>query len=105
MARKDYDIVDRLFAAYAVAKDKHPDFADGCEQGLNVILEEVKEFTNAVNNEMRYRQEEEAFDIIICCLRYILREYDREEKIHIEHWEPEDDDPVIEYYEQRILKK
>lgn len=103
--KRIYDIVDRLFAGYAVAKDKHPHFADGEEQALKIIEAEFEEFRNAVMYEMRHRQEQEAFDIMITCLRYILREYDVDETLHIEHWSADEADPVLEYYTKNLNSK
>lgn len=102
---KTYDITDRLFLGYAVAKDKHPEFADGEDYALQVILDEVKELEYAVKHEMKYRQVEEAWDVIVCCLRYILSEYDKDNQESIEHWESEPDDSAVRYYERNLRNR
>lgn len=102
--KREYDITDRLFIAYAVAKDKHPVFARGKKNALDVITDEVEEFKQAINKESRERQREEAWDIIVCCLRFILGEQHPRTQHHIEQWVADEDDPAVKYYEERLRK-
>lgn len=68
------DIVKRVNEA----KSKHPMFAVGRYQALDVIEEELKEFSHAVFHESEERQRDEALDVIATCFRFLCGEHKQE---------------------------
>lgn len=57
------------------ARKKHPHFAEGVYQALEVIGAEYQEFVHAVEHETLGRQLDEALDVAAATLRFINREY------------------------------
>lgn len=53
------------------AREKHPVFADNKEQAFVVIMDELNELFDAIQNESRDRQVDEALDVIATCVRFI----------------------------------
>lgn len=60
------------------ARHKHPEFAAHPAHALGVIGREYQELEHAVLKESRERQEDEALDVAVTCLRFCQREYERE---------------------------
>ena len=60
---------------YGEAKAKHPEFAHGAWEGYLVIADEMLELKYAVRNESRQRQIDEALDVVVTCLRFIMGEH------------------------------
>lgn len=58
------------------AKVKHPFFAEGRYQALDVVEEEFKEFSHAVFHESEERQRDEALDVIATCFRFLCGEHE-----------------------------
>lgn len=65
------------FLAYrlAVARQKHPDYADGATAAWGVIREELFELLTAIDHESESRQIDEAIDVAVTAIRFILREH------------------------------
>jgi len=61
---------------YGEAKKKHPDYAHGAYNAYQVIVDEVLELRHAVGHEPRERQIDEALDVIVTCLRFVMGEHD-----------------------------
>lgn len=61
-----------------MAREKHPDYADGKEEACDVITEEFFEFVRAIETESAERQREEALDVAVTALRFILGEHERD---------------------------
>ena len=53
------------------ARTQHPVFADNKEEAFDVIMDEVDELYEAIQNEARERQIDEALDVIATCVRFI----------------------------------
>ena len=53
------------------ARTQHPVFADNKEGAFDVIMDEVDELYEAIQNEVRERQIDEALDVIATCVRFI----------------------------------
>lgn len=64
----DY-ILERIYSRLKVAREKHPKF-----EGPRCIISEMGEFIYAVDHESEDRAKDEALDIIVTCVRYILNE-------------------------------
>lgn len=59
------------------AREKHPRFATGSRQAINVIGGEMEELVRAQRLESRDRQVDEALDVMATCARFILGEHTR----------------------------
>lgn len=70
-------ILFRLGIALTKARDKHPEYARSTYEALEVIRSEFKELEYAMNKENRERQIDEAFDVLVVTLRFILGESDK----------------------------
>lgn len=57
------------------ARTKHPRYAEGRFEALGVIGAEYKELEQAVEHESEYRQEEEAKDVAVTCIRFLCGEH------------------------------
>ena len=57
------------------AREKHPDFARGAFAAYEVIESEMSELRHAVACEPCERQVDEALDVAVTCLRFVLGEH------------------------------
>lgn len=64
-----------LAHALAVARKKHPVFADGAQDGWDVIEGELLELQEAIIRETEQRQFEEAIDVAVTAIRFALGEH------------------------------
>ncbi len=67
-------VMVRLLEACA----KHPHFAEGRDEARDVIAEEMREFTYAVEHESEARQIDEVLDVIATCLRFLRKDHELE---------------------------
>lgn len=74
-------ILFRLGAEIITARDKHPEFAENAYHAYLVIRSELKELEKAIKHESRERQIDEAFDVLVTVMRFILLEYEKKENI------------------------
>ena len=63
------DIVDKIANRMHTARTKHPDF-----DGASNVISEIGEFLYALDHETEDRAKDEALDIIVTCIRFILDE-------------------------------
>lgn len=75
MHEKELEAFAELAYALAVARQKHPKFADYDLGAWSVIDDEMKELYHAITHESEQRQHEEAIDVAVTALRFILGEY------------------------------
>lgn len=68
-------VIARLASALARAREKHPVYADGNIDAWDVIEGELIELWNAIDHESEERQKEEAIDVAVTALRFILGEH------------------------------
>lgn len=72
---KELEVFSMLAYRLDVARKKHPDYADGAEDAWRVILEEFSELHTAIAHESEERQVDEAIDVAITAIRFILGEH------------------------------
>lgn len=65
----------RMKEGMELARKKHPLFAEGKYNALGVIGDEYREFVQAIEKENDVRAVEEAWDVLLTCLRFILGEH------------------------------
>ena len=58
------------------ARTKHEKFAQGAHDAYMVIADEVFELKHAVAHESKERQREEALDVAVTALRFVLGEHE-----------------------------
>lgn len=75
MHEKELKAFAELAYALAVARQKHPVYARNAEDAWDVIEDELIELHSAVYNESEERQHEEAIDVAVTALRFILKEH------------------------------
>lgn len=75
MHEKELQTFAELAYALAVARQKHPVYAKDAEAAWHVILEEFSELHTAIVHESEQRQKEEAIDVAVTALRFILGEH------------------------------
>ena len=63
------DIVDKIANRMHIARIKHPNFG-----GAPCVISEIGEFLYALDHETEDRAKDEALDIIVTCIRFILDE-------------------------------
>ena len=69
---------DEFFSAFkrglALARKKHPDYAAGAADAMNVIRCEVEELEFAIEHESEERQRAEAMDVVLTAARLWMGE-------------------------------
>ena len=58
-----------------IARKKHPVFARTAFDAADVINAEIDELYNAIDHESEERQREEALDVAVTALRFVLEEH------------------------------
>ena len=58
------------------AREKHPDYANGTLEAFGVVCEEFFEFKTAIDCESPERQREEALDVAVTALRFVIGEHE-----------------------------
>lgn len=69
------DVIARLASALARAREKHPNYAVGGLDAWSVIASELFELRHAIYSESDERQKEEAIDVAVTAIRFILGEH------------------------------
>lgn len=72
------DLVFHLASALARARALHPVFALTAREGAGVVVEEAQELYSAAVLETPERQREEATDVVVTGLRFLLGEHTEE---------------------------
>lgn len=72
---KELEVFSILAHALTVARQKHPDFADGADDAWTVIETELIELFEAIKHESEGRQIDEAIDVAVTAIRFILGEH------------------------------
>ena len=62
-------IIDKIATRMYIARTRHPDFG-----GASCVISEIGEFLYALDHETEERAKDEALDIIVTCIRFILDE-------------------------------
>lgn len=75
MHEKELQAFAELAYALAVARQKHPVYAKDAEDAWRVIHRELDELLIAVDCESEQRQKEEAIDVAVTAIRFILSEH------------------------------
>lgn len=65
----------QLANALCAARKKHPDYAAGNKAAFDVIMDEVSELSQAISYESEERQIEEAMDVAVTAMRFVLGEH------------------------------
>jgi len=60
------------------ARMKHPEFARNQWDAYVVIADEVLELRHAIGGESRARQRDEALDVAVTALRYVMGEHEHD---------------------------
>ena len=60
------------------AREKHPEYASGTMEAFSVVCEEFFEFKRAIDQESPERQREEALDIVVTALRFVIGEHEKD---------------------------
>lgn len=71
-----HDLIEKLAIGLTAARVKHPLFAEGPYHALGVIGDEFRELEQAVEKESSQRQREEALDVAITALRFVMGEHE-----------------------------
>lgn len=74
--KRELEVFSFLAYRLAVARQKHPVYANGATAAWNVIEEELMELYNAIDDhESESRQIDEAIDVAVTAIRFILGEH------------------------------
>lgn len=73
--RKELETFSFLAYRLEVARQKHPNFADNAADAWDAIESELLELYEAINHESEDRQFDEAVDVAVTAIRFILGEY------------------------------
>lgn len=60
------------------AREKHPAFARNQWEAYHVIADEVLELRHAIGSESRQRQRDEALDVAVTALRFVIGEHEHD---------------------------
>ena len=58
------------------ARALHPEYARNCYEAGEVIHDEMEELMQAIGCESRKRQQEEALDVAVTALRFVIGEHE-----------------------------
>ena len=76
-ARLGYLLFYRVTMRLVHARTEHPRFAEGKEEAAEVIGCEFVELKQAIAEESKYRQEDEALDVVATALRFLGGEHEQ----------------------------